>query len=146
MPTALLDVNVLVALFDAGHPHHEAAHRWFKANRSGGWATCAVTINGCARVLSNPSYPGVETTTPEVIRRLDHLCHAKDHQFWAKGISLADEERFQRNLTGPHDKITDIYLLGMAVAHRGYLVTLDRKIPLGAVVAAEEKHLTVLRG
>jgi predicted nucleic acid-binding protein len=26
---ALLDVNVLVALFDPVHTHHEAAHQWF---------------------------------------------------------------------------------------------------------------------
>jgi uncharacterized protein len=29
---ALLDVNVLVALFDPDHVHHEAAHRWFAAS------------------------------------------------------------------------------------------------------------------
>src|ERR1019366_12587 len=30
---ALLDVNVLVALFDPAHVHHEAAHAWFVLNR-----------------------------------------------------------------------------------------------------------------
>ena len=30
---ALLDVNILVALFDPMHVHHEAAHEWFARNR-----------------------------------------------------------------------------------------------------------------
>src|SRR5713226_6496670 len=49
---ALLDVNVLVALFDPAHVHHEAAHAWFGANRKNRWATCALTENGFVRVLS----------------------------------------------------------------------------------------------
>jgi len=31
---ALLDVNVLVALFDPDHVHHELAHDWFADHRS----------------------------------------------------------------------------------------------------------------
>ena len=40
---ALLDVNVLVALFDPMHSNHEAAHEWFAENRAAGWATCPLT-------------------------------------------------------------------------------------------------------
>lgn len=43
MSIALLDVNVLVALFDPAHPNHEDAHRWFGRNRKRGWATCPMT-------------------------------------------------------------------------------------------------------
>ena len=70
MSVALLDVNVLVAIFDPAHENHEDAHRWFGRNRKYGWATCPVTINGCIRVLSNPAYPTVETTPAEVAGRL----------------------------------------------------------------------------
>ena len=38
MSAALLDVNVLIALLDRRHVHHEPAHRWF-AGSSGPWAT-----------------------------------------------------------------------------------------------------------
>jgi hypothetical protein len=34
MTTYLLDVNVLLALSDPMHIHHEAAHRWFALPRS----------------------------------------------------------------------------------------------------------------
>lgn len=50
----LLDINVLVALFDAAHVHHEPAHRWFAAVGKTSWPTCPITENGCVRVLSNP--------------------------------------------------------------------------------------------
>jgi len=33
---ALLDVNLLVALFDPDHVHHNLAHDWFKDNRAAG--------------------------------------------------------------------------------------------------------------
>ncbi|HKC25464.1 MAG TPA: VapC toxin family PIN domain ribonuclease, partial [Thermoanaerobaculia bacterium] len=44
---ALLDVNLLIALFDAAHVHHTPAQAWLARNRSLGWATCPITQNGC---------------------------------------------------------------------------------------------------
>jgi hypothetical protein len=43
------------------------------------------------------------------------------------------------------NQITDVYLLALAVAHRGALVTLDRHTALTAVTGATDKHLAVLR-
>jgi uncharacterized protein len=54
---ALLDVDVLIALFDPAQVHHEAALAWFEVNRENRWATCPLTENAFVRVLSNPSYP-----------------------------------------------------------------------------------------
>jgi uncharacterized protein len=53
---SLLDVNVLVALFDPDHAYHEAAHQWFARHRAQGWATCPLTENGLVRVMSHPAY------------------------------------------------------------------------------------------
>jgi len=53
---ALLDVKLLVALFDPDHVHHEAAHGWFAGARSGGWATCPLTENG---LLTDPVQHGL---------------------------------------------------------------------------------------
>ena len=53
---ALLDVNLLVALFDPDHIHHDLAHDWFEDHHRSGWATCPVTENGFVRVLANPAY------------------------------------------------------------------------------------------
>jgi len=30
----LLEVNVLIALVDCNHEHHNAAHRWFENNQA----------------------------------------------------------------------------------------------------------------
>ncbi len=48
---ALLDVNVLIALLDAGHVHHATASVWLYANVEKGWASCPLTQNGCLRIL-----------------------------------------------------------------------------------------------
>jgi uncharacterized protein len=133
---ALLDVNVLVALFDPAHNNHEDAHRWFGRNRKHGWATCPITANGCIRVLSNPAYPTVEATPAEVAERLRSFCSSTDHHFWADSVSLTDESLFRPTMITGHQKITDVYLLGLAVRNHGKLATFDRSIPLKAVTGA----------
>ena len=54
---ALLDVNVLIALLDADHLHHARAAAWLADNIKAGWASCAITQNGCVRIMSQPGYP-----------------------------------------------------------------------------------------
>jgi len=49
--TYLLDVNLLVALFDRRHLNHEAAHDWFARRGIDSWATCPITENGFLRVI-----------------------------------------------------------------------------------------------
>jgi hypothetical protein len=39
MSRYLLDVNVLIALIDANHVHHDRAHKWFAAEGAHAWAT-----------------------------------------------------------------------------------------------------------
>jgi hypothetical protein len=141
---ALLDVNVLVALFDSAHDNHEAAHRWFGRNRKHGWATCPITINGCIRVLSNPAYPTVEATPAEVAGRLRSFCSTTDHHFWADSVSFLDESLFRTSMIGGHQKITDAYLLGLAVRNHGRLATFDRSIPLKAVQGAGPANLVLI--
>jgi predicted nucleic acid-binding protein len=54
---SLLDVNVLIALLDAEHVHHDAARDWMRENIRHGWATCPITQNGCLRIMAQPGYP-----------------------------------------------------------------------------------------
>ena len=54
---ALLDVNVLLALFDSEHAHHARARAWWVQNRDQGWASCPLTQNGFIRIMSSPGYP-----------------------------------------------------------------------------------------
>jgi toxin-antitoxin system PIN domain toxin len=140
---ALLDVNVLVALFHPDHIHHEVAHTWFAANRSSGWATCPLTENGLVRILANSATMGVHQSAASVRGRLDTLCSSGDHAFWPDSVSLRDEQLFTLAAVS-HRHITDIYLLGLAIKNRGRLTTFDRRIPLEAVVHARRESLEVI--
>lgn len=140
----LLDVNVLIALFDEMHVHHEAAHRWFGSNRHLGWATCPLTENGFVRIISNPTYPGRGTSLADAISRLEKFRGSGSHVFWPDSVSLRDGSTFRsQHITG-HRQLTDIYLLGLAFQNGGRLGTFDRTIPLRSVVGAQSEHLAVV--
>jgi toxin-antitoxin system PIN domain toxin len=141
---ALLDVNVLIALFDPEHVHHQAAHDWFADHGSNGWATCAVSEIGFVRVVSHPEYASGLARPAEAIALLRQFCSSRNHEFWPDAISLRDEDVVnQAFIAGPR-QLTDIYLLGVAVRHRGCLATFDRAIPIGAVVGATADSLAVI--
>ena len=133
---ALLDASLLIALFDAAHVHHVAAHAWFTANGFLGWATCPLTQNACLRVLSHPNYPGY-LGIADIARRLSMATAAPDHMFWMDSISLCDPTRFRHDRVLSPRHLTDLYLLALAVEHDGRLVTFDHGIPLAAVSGAQ---------
>lgn len=141
---SLLDVNVLVALFDTTHLHHEAAHVWFAVNRQQNWATCPLTENAFVRVVSNPSYPGLRTTPEDAARLLRDLCLSADHLFWADSLSICDFQRFRwRHIQG-HRQLTDVYLLALSVANEGRFVTFDGSVSIRSVEDAEPRNLEII--
>jgi uncharacterized protein len=141
---ALLDVNVLVALFDGDHVHHDAAHAWFADHRTRGWATTPFTENGAIRILSNPAYHAAALTATTVREHLQGFCTAADHVFWPADVSLLDASTLASRATITHRQLTDIYLLALAVKHDGALATFDTSIAMSTVRAAAKRHLLVL--
>ena len=141
---ALLDVNVLVALFDPDHVHHDLAHDWFLNQRRAGWATCPLTENGLIRVLSSPRYRDVGLAIADIAARLHVLKTTGRHTFWADDVSLSDERLFRPLRMRGHRQITDVYLAGLAQAKGGHLATLDRGIPVGAIVDASRDLLQII--
>jgi len=138
----LLDVNVLIALFDPAHPHHDAAHEWFAANRSQGWATCAITVNGCVRVLSASAYPS-RVPLSEAVHMLREFCSAVDHHYWPLAPSLADASLINPALIPGPKQITGVHLLATAIQQGGKLVTFDRTVAWRAVAGAKAADLVV---
>ena len=138
---SLLDVNVLVALFDPAHVQHEPAHKWFAANRKFRWATCPLTENAFVRVLSNSAYPGRAVTIADAISRLRTFCSDRDHVFWPGSASLRERGRFHWDEVGNHRELTGIYLLALAISNKGRLATFDCGISLKAIEGAKEYHL-----
>jgi uncharacterized protein len=139
----LFGVNVLIAILDAAHVHHGVAHEWWAANRSAGWATCPLTENGLARIMSQPGYKNPVTTTFAIDLLAEQMAQS-DHAFWPDDISLCDSTRFDPSgILGP-GRINDAYLLALAVKNGGRLATLDRSVSLRAVRGAEPRHLALL--
>lgn len=140
---ALFDVNALLASIDKEHTFHPAVRAWWMANKAGGWATCAITQNGFARIMSQPNYSS-PVQTMDAIQLLAMGLEEAGHEFWPDDISLADDQLFDRSqILGPN-QITDVYLLALVVKNGGRLVTFDRGVPLKAVRGAEARHLVVL--
>ena len=141
---SLLDVNVLVALFDPDHVHHELAHDWFADHRADGWATCAVTENGFVRIVSNPRYQSNAPRPAAVLDQLRRFCASGRHHFWADSVSLRDADLFNLAVARGHGQVTDVYLLGLARRMGGRLATFDRTIPPAAVKGARADTLAVI--
>ena len=140
---ALLDVNVLVALLDAGHLHHRTATDWLTAHAGAGWASCPVTQNGCIRILSLPAYPNAQPPA-DVARRLGAATLGEHHEFWPDALSLLAPKRLNWEHVLGSRQVTDAYLLALAVHRDGRLVTFDRGIALAAVPKATRAHLLTL--
>jgi hypothetical protein len=140
---ALLDVNVLIALLDGSHIHHDRVTGWLASSIDEGWASSPITQNGCIRILSQPGYPNPVPAT-QVAGRLAEATRHPSHAFWADTISLLQPGCmvWERILSSRH--VTDAYLLALAVQQGGRFVTLDRGIPLDAVAGALPGHLVVI--
>ncbi len=140
---ALLDVNVLIALLDADHLHHERASAWLEASLTAGWASCAITQNGCVRIMSQPAYPG-SLPAAQVAQRLRDATSTRHHRFVDRAPSLLDPQHFGSDQLLGHKQVTDAWLLGLAVAHGFRLVTFDAHVSMRVVRGALAEHLVVL--
>ena len=144
MAVALLDVNILLALFHEGHVHHDVAHDWFVDHGGFGWASCPMTENGLIRILSNPARVKEQLPLQEARDLLKTFCEHSAHEFWPDDVSLRDAERFNIAAIRGHQQVADVFLLGLAMKHGGRFVTLDRRVPLAAVHGATRASLEVI--
>jgi uncharacterized protein len=140
---ALFDVNVLIALFQPDHVHHETAHQWWSENRRHGWATCPITENGFVRIVSQPKYP-LPQTVSGAIKILSLAQRDGDHEFWPNTLSILDQTRFASVAFSNHSQVTDSYLLALAIKNDGRLVTLDRSLKTSTVSGFSSMHLVTL--
>ena len=139
---SLLDVNVLIALLDAEHVHHDAARDWMRENIRHGWATCPITQNGCLRIMAQPGYPH-HVPSSLVAERLREATATDHHRFWSDNISLLDAGTVDwGRIIGPR-QITDVYLLALAVEHQGRFVTFDARIAPDVVRGGSESYCLI---
>ncbi len=144
MSVALLDANVLIALIDPEHQHHDAAHGWLTANTASGFAVCPLVENACLRIMCQPSYP--KRFPFDMVRaRLRSLRKHNACHFWTDAVSLTEPACLAAGVMLAPAAVTDTYLLALAVENEGRLVTFDRRIAWQNVVGANADSLWVLR-
>lgn len=145
--TALLDVNVLIALAWPNHVHHRLARTWFADNHERGWATCSTTENGFVRISANPRVVDEARTPAEAILLLRRLVQLAGHRFWNDDVSIA---RFEADATARihgHRQVVDAHLLALARRHGGRLATFDRRVAgLLRTGAEADRYLVTLTG
>ena len=79
-----------------------------------------------------------------MIERLALASKTRHHEFSPDDISLLDPALLDPSrIHGPR-QITDLYLLALAVQHRGSFVTFDRLISTDGVKRAAKGHLVRL--
>ena len=124
-PKYLLDVNVLVALTEPEHTHHQIVMNWFETPGLD-WGLCAFSEAGFLRVATNPKV-GLHTVQ-ESTRVLAELSKYPGYRYWPITTGWADLAAPFRERVFGHRQITDANLLGLAVKENGVLVTMDRAI------------------
>lgn len=93
--------------------------------------------------MSHSGYPNA-LSVRAVIERLREAGESTSHEFWPDDISLLDPKvADSARVLGPR-QITDLYLVALAVRHRGRFVTFDTSVSPHAIVGAEKKHILTL--
>jgi toxin-antitoxin system PIN domain toxin len=139
-PKYLLDVNVLIALTDEGHVHHQIVMEWFKAPGLD-WGRCAFSEAGYFRISVDPRLGRL--TFEDATNILAALPNRSGYQYWPITADWAElVAPFRERVLG-HQQVTDAWLLGLAIQEGGILVTLDKGIR-SLAGAKYSKHVLVL--
>ena len=141
MSVYLLDVNVLLALSWSKHAAHAVAQRWFGRNAARGWATCPFVQAGFVRIVSNPAFSAHAVTPKEALEALEITTQHPAHQFWPDGLGVVEALAGLKSHLFGHQQVTDAYLLGLAIHHKGKLATLDQRVAELLAHRPDERHL-----
>lgn len=124
-PRFLLDVNVLVALLDEDHVHHQRVSEWFDTPDLQ-WAVCPFTEAGFLRYMTRPKLGDVSMA--DATAMLTRLAREPGYRYQLMYIDWQTLSRLFAGRLFGHNQITDAFLLGLAVGEGLTLVTFDRAI------------------
>jgi uncharacterized protein len=128
----LLDINVVIALIDPSHVHHDRAHEWFDATGKQDWLSCPLIENGAVRIVSHPRYSNSQPPAT-VVESLRSLTATGRHRFIPDTVSLLDPETANCDALLSSGQITDTYLLALAANSGAHLATFDTRLVTTAV-------------
>lgn len=76
--------------------------------------------------------------------RLQEACAALDYEFWPDRLSLRDDWHSDFRRAQGHNRITDLYLLALAVSKSGRFVSFAQSTAPASVPRAAPDHLLLL--
>ena len=131
----LLDANVLIALVDPDHVHHEWAADWF-SQHDDRFATCPMTQGSLIRHLLRGGH-----TSGDIGVAIARIQALPRHEFWPDDLPFATD--VIATVIG-HRQVTDAYLCHLARGHAGHVATFDRGLaavhPDGAVLVPSNRN------
>lgn len=113
----LIDANVLIALVDPDHVHHEWAADWFSRHDEP-FATCPMTQAALIRHLLRAGH-----TSGDIGAALARIQALPRHEFWH------DDQPFTHDVIATvigHRQVTDAYLCDLARRRAASVATFDR--------------------
>jgi toxin-antitoxin system PIN domain toxin len=113
----LLDANVLIALVDPDHVHHEWAADWF-SQQDDQFATCPMTQGSLIRHLVRAGH-----TSSEIGVAVARIQALPRHELWPDDLPFTHD--VIATVVG-HRQVTDAYLCHLARARIGRVATFDR--------------------
>lgn len=121
--TILLDANVLIALTNRCHIHHDRARQWF-GRKKRFFATCPITQGSLVRHYYRDAENVVMNGALQLVQLIESM---PGHEFWPD--TLAYSEISLAGVIG-HRQVTDAYLVALAISRSGQLATMDRGLAL----------------
>jgi len=143
MKRYLLDVNALLAFMDPAHIHHEAFHAWLERKGEVTLMLCSHVENGVIRVASNPAYKNCLGTAAQVRAEVKNLAIDIQAERCAKDVSLCDDSLLTSPDSLTPSRVSDLYLLALAVANGVKFATFDMRIPAEAVAGGSAALETI---
>ena len=115
MRIQLPDINILIAIHNSKHLHHDIATEWFETEGRHGRATCPLTENGFTRIFTQSQYLNSLQGVSSALFLLQNMvkAYSTTHHFWPDNVSMCDGTLFTPSAIEGRKQITDIYLLGL---------------------------------
>ena len=103
----------------------------------------SATQSGAIRLLSNSRITLAAPTPAIAAQRLRDLTASTSHIFVADSLDLLDNGLITLDRVTSHSRLTDSYLLALAVQHDATLATMDRKLNASVVAGGVEAYLVI---
>jgi predicted nucleic acid-binding protein len=95
---------------------------------------------GFVRILSNPAFSAYAVTPKEALEALEITMRHPAHRFWPDDLGVSEALAGLKSRLYGHQQVTDAYLLGLAIHHKGKLATLDQRLAEILADRPTERH------